>query len=418
MNETGGLKHAVVLSGGGANGAYEIGVLKALFAGKSKQATGEESLDPYIFAGTSIGSYNAAFLVSRWDIYGSAAIASLEQLWIEHLSSSSQTPQNGVFRIRQDPREFVNPRSFIPNPLEPFYHLISDSAALTWDGLQRAVNLVTVQTPLLQRVSELFDFTSFIVLEPFRQLVKDTIWFSEIRRSPKKLMVATTNWELGRVRIFENQDMTDQLGPLAILGSSAIPGIFPPTPVGAQLFADGGVLLNTPLNPVIDAGARVLHVISLFPSVANIPLATMSNTLATAYRQQIIGWAKSLESSIKRVDDLNWTLGFVSLTTKLIQRMRESFSAAELESLRIKNIEQYLEQYKAYTPITVHQYYPGDDVSGPLGLLDFDRERIEDLIEQGFEDGAQHDCNVNQCIKPSADLSAEIVASGDGLFEF
>jgi predicted acylesterase/phospholipase RssA len=418
MNSTEDLKHAVVLSGGGANGAYEVGVLKALFAGKSRQATGEASLDPYIFAGTSVGSYNAAFLVSRWGMYGSAAIASLEQLWLEHLSSSSQKPQNGVFRIREDPREFVNPRSFILNPLEPVYHLVSDSAALTWDGLQRAVNLVTAQTPLIQRVSELFDFTSFIVLEPFRQLVKDTIWFSEIRRSQKKLMVAATNWELGRVRIFENQDMTDQLGPLAILGSSAIPGIFPPTPVGAQLHADGGVLLNTPLNPVIDAGARVLHVISLFPNVANIPLATMSNTLATAYRQQIIGWAKTLESSIKRVRDINWALGFVALTTKVIQRVQESFSAADLESLRLKDIERYLEQYKAYTPITVHQYYPGDDLSGPLGLLDFDRGRIEELIEQGFEDGAQHDCNVNQCVKPSAEWSAELVASRDGLLEF
>lgn len=417
MTITTGEKHAVILSGGGANGAYEIGVLKALFAGKSKQATDEQPLDPYIFAGTSVGSYNAAFLVSRWDMYGTAAIASLEQLWLENISSSSQKPQNGVFRIREDLGEFANPRSFIPNPLEPFYHLISDSAALTWDGLQRAVNVVTAQGPLLQRVSELFDFTSFIVLEPFRQLVKDTIWFPEIRRSQKRLMIATTNWDLGRVRIFENQDMTDHLGPLAILGSTAIPGIFPPTPIGSQLFADGGVLLNTPLNPVIDAGARVLHVISLFPNVVNIPLATMSNTLATAYRQQIIGWAKTLESSIKRVRDINRMLAFVGLISDVLQRNKESFSAEDLESLRIKDIEQFLQQYRAYTPVTVHQYSPGDDVSGPLGLLDFDRDRIADLIEHGFEDGVQHDCILNRCVKASADLSVQVAAPVGGLFE-
>ncbi len=118
--------------------------------------------------------------------------------------------------------------------------------------------------------------------------------------------------------------------------------------------------------------------ISLFPNVVNIPLATMSNTLATVYRQQIIGWAKTLESSVKRVRDINRMLAFVGLISDVLQRNKESFPAEELESLRIKDIEQYLQQYRAYTPVTVHQYSPGDDVSGPLGLLDFDRDRITD----------------------------------------
>ncbi len=78
-------------------------------------------LDPDIFAGTSVGSYNAAFLVSQWEMYGPAAIANLEQVWLDKVSSSSAKVQNGVFRIRHDLREFTNPRSFIPNPLEPFY---------------------------------------------------------------------------------------------------------------------------------------------------------------------------------------------------------------------------------------------------------------------------------------------------------
>ena len=43
MNDTGDLKHAVVLSGGGADGAYEVGVLKALFSGKAG-STGKAAL--------------------------------------------------------------------------------------------------------------------------------------------------------------------------------------------------------------------------------------------------------------------------------------------------------------------------------------------------------------------------------------
>ena len=399
MTNANGEKHGVILSGGGANGAYEIGVLKALFAGKSL-ATQYEPLDPDIFAGTSVGAYNAAFLVSRWDTYGSAAIASLEETWLDEVSSHRQKPHNGVFRIRDDPREFVNPISYVLNPLQPFNHLIGDSAMLAWDALQRAGNLVLAQdTSLLERTVQLFDFTSFISIEPFRQTLNETIGFQEIRRSQKDLMIATTNWEMGRVRIYLKHDMTDQLGPLIILGSAAIPGVFPPTPIGSQLFVDGGLLLNTPLNPVIDVGAKVLHVISLFPDVENIPLATMRNTLATVYRQQIISWTKTLELNVKRIDDINWTLRFVALAFDAIQTLRERAPDEGLwEALDLEEIEHYLEQYQEYTPVTVHRYYPGDDISGPLGLLDFDRDRIKDLIQRGFEDAVNHNCERNKCV--------------------
>src|SRR4030095_16417708 len=94
-----GGKQAVILSGGGANGAYEVGVMKALFAGLSP-ATNHEALAPDIFTGTSVGSYNAAFLVAQWDAYGPTAIANLERVWLDRLSDSAQRCGNGVFRIR------------------------------------------------------------------------------------------------------------------------------------------------------------------------------------------------------------------------------------------------------------------------------------------------------------------------------
>src|SRR5499426_2421701 len=124
MNGISEESHAIILSGGGANGAYEIGVLKALFAGKAPVPPGDQRLEPDVFAGTSVGSYNAAFLVSRWGTYGSAAIASLEQLWLDTVSSSTDKPANSVFRIREDPRSLIDPRSFIRNPIEPLYNLV------------------------------------------------------------------------------------------------------------------------------------------------------------------------------------------------------------------------------------------------------------------------------------------------------
>jgi predicted acylesterase/phospholipase RssA len=224
-------------------------------------------------------------------------------------------------------------------------------------------------------------------------------------------VIAATNWEMGIVRFFENHDMTDQLGPLAILSSTAIPGVFQPVACGAQVYVDGGVLLNTPLEPAIDRGANVLHVISLFPSVDKIPLGTIDSTLSTVYRQQLIGWTKSLESSVRRVRDINRVLRISGFASTILQWVRERASAEECANLHVEDIELHLKRYERYTPVTVHQYFPGDDVSGALGLLDFDRDRIKGLIERGFEDAVQHDCEKNQCVLFEVDPSAERMAA-------
>src|SRR5262252_5790761 len=98
MTDTQGSKHAVILSGGGANGAYEIGVMKALFAGLSP-ATNYQPLEPDIFVGTSVGSCNAAFLVAQWATYNTLSIANLERIWLDNVSSNGQKCDNGVFRV-------------------------------------------------------------------------------------------------------------------------------------------------------------------------------------------------------------------------------------------------------------------------------------------------------------------------------
>jgi len=74
----------VVLSGGGANGAYEIGVLKALFRGESP-ATGHQPLEPGVIAATSIGAFNSAVLLSTYTDSWSQAISALEKVWLERI---------------------------------------------------------------------------------------------------------------------------------------------------------------------------------------------------------------------------------------------------------------------------------------------------------------------------------------------
>jgi len=69
---------AIVLSGGGANGAYEVGALQYILA----------HCNPEIYCGVSVGAINAAFLAQYGLGREKQAIAELKNLWM-HLKDSS-----------------------------------------------------------------------------------------------------------------------------------------------------------------------------------------------------------------------------------------------------------------------------------------------------------------------------------------
>lgn len=92
-----GKQRALVLQGGGALGAYEVGVLKVLCR-KLIESSGNEGKDKPLFdivAGSSMGAMNAAVLVSNvvnmhktWE----QAVEVLEDFWMNEKNGLSSTP--------------------------------------------------------------------------------------------------------------------------------------------------------------------------------------------------------------------------------------------------------------------------------------------------------------------------------------
>src|SRR5713226_3475886 len=393
MTDINGHKQAVILSGGGANGAYEVGVMKALF-GALCPATDGQPLDPDILAGTSVGSFNAAFLVSKWEEYtkaatsGPLAVADLERVWIDDLSENPQTGSNGAYRLLANPLQFLNPRVLLFSPVQTFTRLTRDSLALFRDFTYRALHIVSSQEePLEERLLSLVNIDNFILREPFRRVLDDLIEFDSIRTSGKVLRVASTGWEIGRVQTFSNQDFTDGRGPQIILASSAIPGFFSAQPIGSSPFVDGSVLLNTPLRlgKFEDNGtekwADTLHVIYLDPDVNAIPISHLSNLLSVQYRVQVINWAAKVNDDIEDARRINEGV-------EIWNRVEQS--APNPTQSALEGLSGILPDPREYTPLTIHRYHPQDPLGGPLGLLDFGRERIQGLIDQGFNDAIYH----------------------------
>jgi NTE family protein len=71
------------------------------------------------------------------------------------------------------------------------------------------------------------------------------------------LGVIATVLESGDQKIFTSGEI---LRPL--LASAAMPGIFPPVEIDGELFTDGGVANNVPVQPAIDMGAKTIYVMN------------------------------------------------------------------------------------------------------------------------------------------------------------
>jgi NTE family protein len=112
------------------------------------------------------------------------------------------------------------------------------------------------------------------------------------------LTVVATDLETGEEVLLDS-------GPSvpALLASSAMPGIFPPVRVGGRWLVDGSVASDTPIGPVVRAGATRVWVL---PSVPDVPMArpraafdvalrSVSISLARYTASAVTIWAKSCE---------------------------------------------------------------------------------------------------------------------------
>lgn len=397
-------RHALVLSGGGARGAYEIGAMKALFGGVAPM-TGGTIPKIRIFTGTSVGAFNASFLAQQ-PRPGLESVELLEEIWRERIANTPESCGNGVYRLRADPTRIFDP-GCLSNPLRLLGEFGRDAAFWGGYALTYGTQLATSEAPLRVRLLESFDLTAVFSRSPLESLVAETIDLDRLRAAGNALAVVTSDWLNGRPKVLDKADVTDRLGTDAILASAAIPGIFPPVDLDGTPCVDGGLLMNTPLVPAIDAGANVIHVIYLDPLVAEIPFPELPNTLDTFYRFYDILLAANVRNDLSTAERINEELALLA-GLGIIDPGGTLLAAEPPAHLRrLSRVVDRIAEGRPYRPLAVHRYRPKTDLGGVEGFLDFSDGFIADLIEQGYRDALQHDCDDAQCILPSASLRSE-----------
>ncbi len=233
------MKKALVLSGGGARGAYHVGVIEALV----EAGWMEDGRGPDIVAGTSIGAINAAALASG------LPVARLRELWL-HMHTED------VHQLSHDLPPVTRPllRFLLRNVLTS--QVRGGARRYALPPAERARSAES----FLERLGALFrarPFRSLLDTTPWRHTLAAWMDFPRIN-SPDApaLLITATELQSGALEVFCNRPLQGRpahtIGIEHLLASCSIPVVYPWTEIGPRKYWDGAVIANTPLDPVID----------------------------------------------------------------------------------------------------------------------------------------------------------------------
>lgn len=235
---------ALVLSGGGARGAYEAGVIRYIRDELPQRVRPHVRFE--ILCGTSVGAVNCCYMAATSHIpetQGQGLLNLWQNLQIDRVY------QLGIREILNLPRFLL--------------------------GSRGRGELDDVIGP--GRLGGLFNTS------PMEYMVKNEIPWSRLRVNLeegffKALAINATHIRSGRTHVFVEREggglppwSTDpqiearavEIGPNHALASAAIPWVFPAVSIDGDIYSDGSIKLNTPISPALRLGADRLFVVGL-----------------------------------------------------------------------------------------------------------------------------------------------------------
>ncbi len=323
---------ALVLQGGAALGAYELGAVKRLYR--------EPEFPPAIVSGSSIGAVNASVLVgAKGD-----PVETLQELW----------------------RRFTIPASgLVPNVTQELMSLYGNPHfyRMRCDYFRYAC------------------WTSYYWLDPLKETLKDLVDFRKLSDSETRLVLTVTDVESGLIQYFDNhaENENDRITLEAVLASAAFPPGLPMIEYNGRQYWDGGLVSNTPLSPVIERldssgeGEPQIFVINCFPGEGTIP-KTMADVVDRIVE---IMFSSRIRFDVKTLKKIN---EFVEVMQAIDSELPEDSPIRQKDGY--KRLLQYM---KLKEPVVIKNLYP-EPVSG---AIDFSGKSIERRIENGFRDAEE-----------------------------
>ncbi len=283
----------LVLQGGGALGAYQAGVFQALH---------EAGVEPDWVIGTSIGAINAALIAGNAP---ENRLVRLREFWARMRHTPWAQMLGAIPLFGAQAAHGVTMTSGIAGFFEP--------NPFAWMGAQAPLGSEAAayyRTGALERtLSELVDF--------------DYLKSGEVR-----LSVGAAHVQSGEMRYFDSRE--EPVDVRHIMASGALPPAFPAIRIDGELYWDGGILSNTPVEAVFDDKPRrdslvfAVHVWS--------PNGPEPDSLArVAARQKDIQYASRATSHIRRQRQIHKLRHIIAELGKLIpEEVRSNGDVGEM----------------------------------------------------------------------------------------
>lgn len=327
-------KVAVVLSGGGAKGAYEAGALKSIV--RSTQ-------DIHIMTGASIGAINAAVFAWEYEKTNDmfAAAEKVKSTWSEldglfKLSAWSIVLK--VIRSWFDTRSPVNFPAFVDNTL---------------------------------------------IREKVKDLIPPHVKISDIKRI--ELAINATCLTSGKTVSFTRDN--DAYLYEAVLASSCIPLIFETQVIKEGYYVDGGIFNNTPLRDALIAQATDVIVVELKPRTKDLyfetihDLAPFGNVYQVGSRMIEMITDKIMYEDLKNARRINDIIDVV----QALERAGENREIID----NLKNSIGYQRNGQVKRHVNFHEIAPSKRLVPP-GTLGFEnKSAIEEIIRLGERDAEE-----------------------------
>jgi predicted acylesterase/phospholipase RssA len=259
MGVTHQARSALVLQGGGALGAYELGAARALY--------NDNYFRPDVIAGVSIGAITAVLLARP--ARGLKPLDALEAFWKKIAVPGLMLPP----ALRQYAAFFGDRNFFVPR----FDYFNWPSWTYFYDT-----------APLRETLKQLVDLDALLD-----------------KTAAPALLVSATNLEQGQITYFYSREDTLTLDH--IVASGSLPPAFPMTMIEDSSYWDGGLFNNTPLGAVLDkldsapGLDRTIYVVNLFPNKAPLP----RNLLEVQARMKNLQFANKTLKDLKSMCRIN-----------------------------------------------------------------------------------------------------------------
>ena len=363
-------KLGLVLPGGGARAAYQVGVLRALARLLPKGAA-----SPFpIITGTSAGAINAAALAIH-----------------------AQYFRKGVLRISRVWENFHVHQVFRSDTLGLLRNGAHWLSALMLGGLGK------------------YNPSSLLDRAPLRPLLQSYLPFEAIQASIASgdlmaLGITASNYDSGQSVTFFQGDpsipewnrerrigVRQDISLQHMMASSAIPMIFEAEAIGNEYYGDGSMRQIAPLSPALHLGADRLLVVGIRKPPVDAPLNNKPHSYPTL--AQVAGHAlnsiflDSLDMDLERLQRINKTISLIS-DRKLEQGGVTLRPVDVLLIAPSQSIDEIAMRHVQQLPRTLRFLLRGVGAAGEHGAsitsyLLFEKAFCRELIMLGYRDALQ-----------------------------